>query len=533
LNKKTSFETNSGIELKRIYTEKEMQNIGFDTEKDLGDSGSYPFTRGITQEMYRDKLWVMGQYSGFGSAEEANQRYKYLIEQGQTGFSIALDLPTQLGLDSDYHLAQGEVGKVGVAIDSLQDIEYLFDGIPFESIRQIRTTANAIGPILTALYIAFCEKNNIAPNSISFFIQNDPLKEYIGRGAYIFPPKASVKLTADVLEYCSQNMPNWNPLAVSGYHIRDSGSNAVQELAFTFANAISYIDETLERDVDIDVFASKIFAFLASHIDFIEEVAKFRAARKIWARLLKERYGAQNPDTMKLKILAYTCGGTLTAQQPLNNIARVTIEALAAVLGGVQTIATSSYDEALSIPTQEAVMVALRTQQILAHESGVTNTVDVLGGSYSLEYLTKQIEDQVFELIEEIEQLGGAVSCIGKGYFQKKLSEEAYNFQKSIETGEKLLVGVNSFKSNEENDVAIFTTEYGWEKKQIERTKRLRTSRDNNYVHTTLKQLKDDVLNNVNIIPATVEAVKAYATLGEIVDVLKEVYGEYHDEGII
>jgi len=525
--KEKKFTTNGGMDLKRIYTPEDLREKQFSPEKDLNDAGQYPFTRGITQDMYRDKLWIMGLYSGFGSAEEANQRYRYLLEQGQTGFSIALDLPTQIGLDSDHELCKGEVGKVGVAIDSLEDINALFAGIPFEKVRQIRTTANAIGPIMAAWYIAFAESNGIDPNSINFFIQNDPLKEYIGRGAYIFAPKASVKLTVDVVEYCAKHLPNWNSVAMSGYHIRESGSTAVQELAYTFSNGISYIKEALRRGIDVDTFAPKIFTFLGASIEFVEELAKFRGARKIWARIMKERFKAQDPESMKLRILAYTCGSTLTAQQPLNNIIRVTIETLAATLGGIQTLATSSYDEALGLPTQEAVNIALRTQQVVAHESGITKSVDLLGGSYALESLTAEMEDQVLALIDKIDQLGGAVNCIENGYIQKELANEAYKHQTAIEHNRKTVVGVNAFKVEEKNAISIFKQDGTSEKRQIERLRQLRAKRDNRHVQVTLEQVRKDALGEKNLIPSIVEAVKAYATLGEIVEVLKQVYGAF------
>ena len=383
------FNTISGQPLERLYTAEDLAGAGFDPAGDLGYPGSYPFTRGVSPTMYRHNFWVMGMYSGFGSAEEANRRYRTLLERGQTGFSIALDLPTQCGYDADDPMSSGEVGKVGVHIGSLADMERLFEGIPLEKVRQIRTTANAIGPIVAAMYVAAFEKQGVDPRNARMFIQNDVLKEYIARGTYIFPPEAGVRFSTDIIEYCAKNQLNdWTPLAMSGYHIRDSGSTAAQELAFTFANGMAYLDEALRRGITIDSFAGQIWTFLSAGVDFLEEVAKFRAARRMWARLMRERYGAEDPETMKLKIFAYTLGGNLVAQQPLNNVARVAIETLAAVLGGVQTIATSSYDEAFSIPTEAAATVALRTQQIVAHEAGVTGTVDALGGSYAIECLT-------------------------------------------------------------------------------------------------------------------------------------------------
>jgi len=527
------FYTNSGIELQRIYTEEDLKARGFDPAKDLGDAGSYPNTRGITADMYREQPWVFGQYAGFGSAEEANERYKYLIEQGQTGFSVALDLPTQVGMDSDNRMSKGEVGKVGVALDSLEDVERLFDGIPFEKVRQIRTTANAMGPVMAAWLIAFSEKQGINPNDIKFFLQNDPLKEFIGRGAFVFPPKAAVKLSADVVEHCSKHMPSWQPIAVSGYHIRDSGANAVQELAYTLANAIAYIEEVLRRGVDINVFGGKFSTFLATQMDFLEEIAKLRAMRKLWANLMKDRFGATGEDCFKLRYLIYTQGGTLTAQQPMNNIVRVTIEALAAVLGGTQTLATSSYDEALSLPTQEAATLALRTQQIIAHETNITKTVDPLAGSYAIESLTMDICNRVMDIIAKTDEMGGAIGCIEKGYFQKELAKEAYDWQRSVENKERTIVGVNSYQVEEETDIPVFTPDVESEARQVERLRRLRANRDNNKVQKALADVKGAAQEGRNIVPETVEAVKAYATLGEICDTLKEVYGEYTDAGIL
>ncbi|ATW26091.1 acyl-CoA mutase large subunit family protein [Candidatus Formimonas warabiya] len=532
MQKEKKYQTMSGVPLKELYSPTDLESMGFDYNKDLNSSGQYPFTRGIKPGMYRDELWIMGQYSGFGSAEEANLRLRYLLEQGQTGFSIALDLPTQIGLDSDNSLSGGEVGKVGVAIDSIEDIEKLFDGIPLEKIRQIRTTANAIGPMMTALLVGFAEKNGIDPNKIKVLLQNDPLKECFARGAYIFPPDAAVKLAVDVIEYCSQRLTNWVPMALSGYHIRESGATAAQELAFCYADGISYFNEAVARGVSIDQFAPQMYTFFASQIDLLEEVAKFRAARKIWAKIMKERYGAQNPDSMKLSILAYTAGSTLIAQQPLNNIVRVTIETLAAILGGIQTLATSSYDEAFSIPTEEAVTVALRTQQIVANESGVINTVDPLGGSYAIESRTSEIEKEVYEYIERIDNMGGAVQCIKAGYFQRELAKEAYRFQKSIGGKERIIVGLNAYQNDEEEDIPIFVTDQASETKQIKRLNELKGRRDAAQVAKAIEKLRRDASKGKNIVPAAIEAAKAYVTLGEMTDCLKEVYGAFTDLGV-
>jgi len=531
--RREAFATDSGVPWEAVYTPEDLEDQGFSFERDLGYPGFYPFTRGISPAMYREDFWIMGQYSGFGSADEANERYKMLLAQGQTGFSVALDLPTQTGYDADHPLVLGEVGKVGVHLGSLADVERLFDGIDLEKVRQIRTTANSIGPIFLAFCVAAFEKRGIPPANVRIFIQNDVLKEYIGRGTYIFPPGPSVKLCTDVIEYCAKHLPAWVPLAMSGYHIRDSGSTAAQELAFTFANALAYLESALARGLAVDDFAPQLFTFLAASIDFLEEAAKFRAARRIWARLMQDRFGAQNPESKKLRIFAYTLGGNLIAPQPLNNIVRVTIETLAAVLGGVQTIATSSFDEAYALPSREAVTVALRTQQIIAYESGVTNLVDALGGSYALEHLTNYIESEVNRIIEQVEALGGAVACIEQGYFQRELANAAYQRQRAIESGDKVLVGLNRFRDDEETKIPLFKVDAEMERKQVQRLHELRESRDADEVARTLAALEDAARRGLNIIPATIEAVKAYATLGEICDVLRAVYGSYQSNTAI
>lgn len=526
------FATASGIPLERVYTAATLAATGFDPDRDLGQPGSYPYTRGVSPSMYRDKFWIMGQYSGFGSAEEANQRYRLLLAQGQTGFSIALDLPTQVGLDADHPLALGEVGKVGVHLGSLEDVERLFAGIDLEQVRQIRTTANAIGPLAVALFVVAFQKRGIEPNRVRIFIQNDSLKEFIGRGTWIYPPGPSVKLSADVIEYCARHLPSWVPLAMSGYHIRDSGSTAIQELAFTFANALAYIEEVLRRRLSIDDFAPQLFTFLAGSIDFLEEVAKYRAARRYWARLMHDRFGAQDPESMQLRIFAYTLGGNLTAQQPLNNIARVAIETLAAVLGGVQTIATSSFDEGFSIPTEEAVRVALRTQQIVAHEAGVTGTVDALAGSYAIEQLTTEIDRGVQETIARIESLGGAVVCIEQGYFQQVLTDAAYAHQQAIESGDKVIVGLNAYQSEQEEPIPVFRVDPASERRQVERLQALRQRRDNARVQETLAAVEAAARSGDNVIPPCIAAVEAYATVGEISNALRHVYGDYRSAAL-
>lgn len=528
-----SFNTGSGIPLQRVYTDEDWPSSDGPPAVKLGFPGSYPFTRGVTPTMYRGQFWVMGMYSGYGSAEEANERYRALLDRGQTGFSIALDLPTQCGYDADHPAAAGEVGVTGVHIGSLADMERLFQGISLEKVRQVRTTANAIGPVIAAMYIAAFEKQGVNLANTRMFLQNDVLKEYIARGAYIFPPEAGVKLSADVIEYCAKHLPGWTSLAMSGYHVRDSGSTAAQELAFTFANGIAYIEEARRRGLHVDSFVPQIWTFLAGSIDVLEEVAKFRAARRIWAKLMRERYGAQNPETMKLKIFAYTLGGNLIAQQPLNNIARVAIETLAAVLGGVQTIATSSYDEAFAIPTEEAATIALRTQQIVANEAGVTGTVDALGGSYAIEALTDRIEREVFEYLDKIASLGGAVRCIENGYYQRELGEAAYRYQRQIETKERILVGLNAFQSEKEQPIPVFKGNPESERRQIEQLQSLRQRRDNALVESKLNDLAADAREGVNLVPVLVEALKAYATLGEICDTLRRVYGLYKPSQVV
>jgi methylmalonyl-CoA mutase N-terminal domain/subunit len=519
------FKTISGVELKSHYKPEDLKDHTYETK--LGDPGHYPFTRGITEEMYREKHWVMGLYSGFSSAKESNKRFKHLIEQGQTGFAIAMDLPTQMGLDSDHPMCDGEVGKVGVPLNSLRDMEELFDGVPLEKVRQIRTAANANSLIYLSMVVAFARKNNIEPNDIGIWIQNDVLKEYVCRGTYIFPPKASVKLAIDTVEYCVKNLPNWTPMAVTGYHFRDAGGTAYQELAFAFADVVAYVDAALERGLDIDAFAPKLFMFLGAHIDLGEEVSKYRAARRIWARLMKERYSAKLPESCALNIFSYTQGGALAADQPLNNIIRVTIEALGAILGGAQTLATSSYDEAFATPTQEAATIALRTQQIIAHESGVANTVDMLGGSYAIEKMTDQFEEYVFDYLDKIDGMGGAVACVEKGYFQQELSDSAYKFQKSIDSGERPFVGVNMFREEKEVEIPVFKVDDSVTQTEIAKLKQLKSERDNEAVEKALENIKEQAREDKNLAEPIIEAITLYATNGEICEALKQVYGTY------
>ena len=530
--RKTDFATSSGLPLEPVYTQEDWPAGGADSASRIGYPGVYPFTRGVTPTMYRGQLWVMGMYAGYGSAEEANERYRVLLDRGQTGFSIALDLPTQCGYDADDPIAAGEVGVTGTHIGSLADMERLFEGIPLEKVRQIRTTANSIGPIIAAMYIAAFEKQGVSVANTRMFIQNDVLKEYIARGTQIFPPEAGLKFSSDVIEYCGRKLPSWTPLAMSGYHIRDSGSTAAQELAFTFANGLAYVQEVLRRGLKIDEFAPQLWTFLGGGIDVLEEVAKFRAARRIWAKLMRDR-GAQDPESMKLKIFAYTLGGNLVAQQPLNNIARVAIETLAAVLGGVQTIATSSYDEAFAIPTEEAATIALRTQQIVANEAGVTGTVDALGGSYAIEALTDAIEREVFTYLEKIDSLGGAVRCIENGYYHRELGEAAYRYQRQIETNDRVLVGLNAYQNQDELPIPVFKGNPEMERRQVEKVKALRARRDTAAVTERLSELATAAGAKENLVPVLVECVKAYATLGEICTTLRSVYGVYQPSQVI
>jgi len=520
------FVTTSGIEVKPYYTEEDLKAIGFDPNRDLGLPGQYPYTRGIDPEMYRKDLWVMGQYAGFGTAEEANKRYKFLLSQGTSGFSLALDLPTQLGYDSDHPLSKGEVGKVGVTIDSLQDLELIFDGIPLDKVTHIRTTANAIGPVALAMFIALCDKQGKCPSKTQIIIQNDILKEFVARGTQIFPTRPSLEFAVDAIEYSSKHFPKWQPLMVSGYHYRDAGANAIQEVAFTFANTIAYLEGALQRGLEIDDVAPKIKFHFGAHMDLFEEVAKLRAARRMWARMMKE-YGAKDVQSLFFKHHSGTIGGTLVAQQPLVNIVRVTIEALSAILGGSQSLRTSSFDEAYAIPTEEAEMLAIRTQQVIAYESGITKTVDPLAGSYYVEALTHQIETEVTKYLEKIARMGGAVAAIENGFINKEIMNNAYQIQRGIETEEKIIVGLNRFRVNEKVKIRTFKGKASTEKRQIRRLNRLKKNRDDAAVRKTLVDLKDAAAEKINLVKPILIAVKEYATLQEICETLREVYGEY------
>ena len=511
--------TRSGIPLKDFYTVEDIP-----AEPPL--PGAAPFTRSIDSSGYVGRPWVMGQYGGFGSAAETNQRFRQLLASGQTGFSVALDLPTQLGLDSDDPRAAGEVGRVGVPIDSLADFEALFSGIPMSQVRQIRTTANSIGPLWVALVVAYTERESVDPGDIGIFIQNDVLKEYIARGTQIFPPAAGLRMSADVVEYCAKHLPKWTPLALSGYHIRESGATADQEISMTLANAIAYLDEVIARGVSIDDFAAKLFMFLSAGMDLLEEVAKFRAARVAWSRLLSERYQAAI-NAQALQIFSYTAGSTLTAQSPYTNIVRVTIEALAAVLGGVQTLNTSSFDEALGTPTLESVTLALRTQQVIAEETSLKGVVDPLGGSYALEALTAEITDRVAADLERIADNGGALACIESGLFVSRLAGQAYDDQLAVESGQRRVLGVNCFVDEALVKVPEFAVDPAAEPQQVERLAAVRHRRDPGEVARALANLDRVVRDGGSCIEPMIDAVRAYATVGEIYGVLREIHGSY------
>ena len=489
--------------------------------------GQYPFTRGISAD---PGVWTMGQYAGFGTASETNARFRSLLAQGLTGFSVALDLPTQMGLDSDAPLARGEVGKVGVAIDSLADIEVLMDGIELERITQVRTTANSIGYIWAALFEALAEKRDVDPNAFGMFIQNDVLKEYFARGTQIFPAAAGLKLSVDVIEHISKKIPRWVSLAMSGYHIRESGSSAVQEIAFTFSNARAYLDAAIARGLSVDDVAPTLFTFLSSNMDFLPEIAKFRAARRVWAKLMRETYGAKDPRSEQLRIFVFTAGSSLTAQQPLNNVVRTSIEAMAAALGGVQTMHVCAYDEALGVPTETAATLALRTQQVVAFETGVTTMVDPLGGSYVLEAMTDDLERQIMDEMQRIEDRGGALACIDSGYFATSLSDSAYEYALAVDSGERTVVGVNKFVTD---PVAfeVFSLNPESEAAQVKSLAKVRADRDAAALTAALADVREAAEAGDNVVPACVQSVKAYATVGEMTDQLRAVYGPWRPSG--
>jgi len=515
------FETSSGLEIDTVYTPEDL--VDFNYTRDLGYPGEYPFTRGVQANMYRGRIWTIRQYAGFGTAEETNQRYRYLLEQGQTGLSIAFDLPTQIGYDSDHPLARGEVGKVGVAIDSLRDMEVLFQDIPLENV-STSMTINATAPILLAMYIALGKKQGVEPAKLNGTTQNDILKEYIARGTHIFPPRPSMRLTTDIFAYCAEQVPRWNTISISGYHIREAGSTAPQEIGFTLANGIAYVQAAIDAGLDVDTFAPRLSFFFNSHINFFEEIAKFRAARRLWAKIMRERFEAKDSRSWMLRFHTQTAGCSLTAQQPHNNIVRTALEALAATIGGTQSLHTNSFDEAYAPPSEEAVTIAVRTQQILGYESDIADVVDPLGGSYFLEHLTDSLEKEAGEHIAKIDSLGGAVAAIEQGYQQREIQASSYRYQKEFESGKRTIVGVNKFVSPYPKIVGLLRVKPEVERRQKERTLQVRKNRDNSNVNQSLKRLEDAARSTDNTMPAFLECVEAYATVGEICDVLRKVF---------
>jgi len=521
VERQEKFETSSGAKIDTVYTPEDLVN--FDYNRDLGYPGEYPFTRGVQANMYRGRIWTIRQYAGFGTAEETNQRYRYLLEQGQTGLSIAFDLPTQIGYDSDHPLAKGEVGKVGVAIDSLRDMEILFQDIPLDKV-STSMTINATAPVLLAMYIVLGKKQGVEPTDLNGTAQNEILKEYIARGTHIFPPRPSMRLTTDIFAYCAKQVPRWNTISISGYHIREAGSTAAQEIGFTLANGIAYVQAATDIGLDVDTFAPRLSFFFNSHINFFEEIAKFRAARRLWAKIMRERFGAKNSRSWTLRFHTQTAGCSLTAQQPHNNIVRTALEALAATLGGTQSLHTNSFDEAYAPPSEEAVTIAVRTQQILGYESDIAHIVDPLGGSYYIEHLTDGLEKEAGEYIAKIDSLGGAVTAIEQGYQQREIQDSSYHYQKEIENNKRTVVGVNKFISPYPKIVGLLRVKPEVEKRQKERTAQVRKDRDNGKVKQTLRRLEDVARGTDNTMPAFLECVETYATLGEICDVLRKVF---------
>ncbi len=527
--RKQDFTTISDIPLSRLYTPDDLD--GFNYLESLGFPGEYPYTRGVQPTMYRGRLWTMRQYAGFATAEESNERYKYLLEQGQTGLSVAFDLPTQIGYDSDDEVAQGEVGKVGVAIDSLADMEILFNGIPLDKV-STSMTINAPASVLLAMYIVAGEKEGLDSSHLAGTIQNDILKEYSARGTYIFPPQPSMRIITDVFAYCTENVPRFNTISISGYHMREAGSSAVQEVAFTLANGIAYVEAALKAGLKVDDFAPRLSFFFNSHLDFLEEVAKFRAARRLWAKIMKERFKAENVRSLMLRFHTQTAGCTLTAQQPVNNIIRVAFQALAAVLGGTQSLHTNSMDEAFSLPTEEAVAVALKTQQLIGYETGVTDTVDPLAGAYSIEYLTDRIEAEAKDYIQRIDDMGGAVAAVEKGFIQREIQDSAYRYQRAVENEERIVVGVNKFQTEDVKPSNLLRVDPAVGERQVEKLKKLRAERDQNAVDQSIEALIKAAKSDENLMPPIIEAVRIYTTLGEICGALRSVFGEYEAAGV-
>ena len=524
--RREKFETSSGIELPVDFNPANTEPV--DQEADLGRPGEFPYTRGVRGNMYRGKFWTMRQYAGFATAEESNARYKYLISQGTTGLSVAFDLPTQIGLDSDDSLAAGEVGKVGVAIDSLDDMLTLMDGIPLDKV-STSMTINATASTLLCLYLAVAKKQGVAFDKVTGTIQNDILKEYIARGTYIYPPQASLRLITDTFAFCAAEVPNWNTISISGYHIREAGSTAVQEVAFTLADAICYVDAAIKAGLEVDKFAPRLSFFFNSHNNLLEEIAKFRAARRLWARIMKERFKAQDPRSLMLRFHTQTAGSTLTAQQPEVNVARTTIQALAAVLGGTQSLHTNSMDEALSLPTENAARIALRTQQVIAHESGVADTVDPLAGSYAIEQLTTEIERRASEYIQKIDDMGGMLRAIEQGYVQREIQEAAFQYQKAVEEESAIVVGVNRFQTDEKETIPILRVDERIEREQVARLRAIREKRDAAAAENAVLRLQEAANGTENLLPRILECVENYVTVGEISHALRKVWGEYRE----
>jgi len=530
LPEKGEYATSSDLKVERIYTPSELE--GFDYLRDLGFPGEYPLIRGVYPTMYRARLWTMRQYAGFGTAKQTNQRFRYLLGHGQTGLSVAFDFPTQVGYDCDHPLALGEVGKVGVSVTTLKDMEVLFDGIPLDNVTT-SMTINAPANVLLAMYIAVGQKQGVDLAKLGGTVQNDILKEYVARGMYIFPPKPSMRIVTDIFEYCSKNMSQWNTISISGYHIREAGATAVQEVAFTFANAIAYVQTAIDRGLDLDKFAGRLSFFFAAHNNFLEEVAKFRAARRLWAKIMRDRFHAKSLASMMLRFHTQTSGVALTAQQPYNNVVRVALQALSAVFGGTQSLHTNSFDEAYALPSEQAVTIALRTQQIIAYESGVVDTVDPLAGSYYIESLTNEIEEKATGYIEQIDRIGGAVAAVEKGFMQREITDSAYHFQKKIEAKKQVVVGVNEFRSEEETPIKTLQTNPAIERKLVQQLDHIKTQRSKTRVNESLSKMRRAAeKENVSLMPYIIEAVKEYATLGEICGTLREVYGEYKPSSV-
>jgi methylmalonyl-CoA mutase, N-terminal domain len=520
------FSTMSGLENEPLYT---PENVAIDYDRDLGYPGAFPYTRGVYPSMYRGRLWTMRQFAGFGTAEETNARFRYLLDHGQTGLSTAFDMPTLMGYDSDHPRSLGEVGREGVAIDSLEDMEQLFAGIPLGEV-STSMTINAPAAMLLAFYICVAEEQGVPQDKLRGTIQTDILKEYIAQKEWIFPPEPSMRLCVDMIEYCARNVPLWHPVSISGYHIREAGSTAAQELAFTLADGFAYVEAGIERGLDVDDFAPRLSFFFNAHIDFFEEVAKYRAARRIWARELRERYGAKNPRSWLMRFHAQTAGVSLTAQQPEVNIVRTALEALAAVLGGCQSLHTNSFDEALALPTEHAVKLALRTQQVIAHETGVASTIDPLGGSYYLEDLTNRLEQEAYDYFGRIRELGGVVEAIKENFFQREIAEASFRFQSEVERGERVIVGVNRFEEPDEREVEILKIDAALEQKQIDRVQSLRAWRDSASAESALARLKRDAAEaDTNLMPAIIDASRAYVTMGEMCDALREIWGVWRE----